>query len=128
MVYDDARVGELIGTVTSMVGRLDYMQKTQEANRQEFLDIFKEMRDGVKEIANSLAQHVKDDNAIHAQVLSVAQWRIGENGNNGAAAQLDTLWDEHNRTAGAFKASRFIGGALWALFAIAVGYFMPHKN
>lgn len=136
MPIDEAKIGELMGIVNSQTKAIDTMQKSQEISRIEVLNIFKEMRDNVKDLsettaqsasklADAMSQHIKDDNAMHAQILSISGWRIGENGNNGAASQVSQMWDERNKTTGMLSASRLIGGAIWGILILIAGYFMP---
>lgn len=139
MPIDEAKIGELIGTVAGLARSFESMQKSQQDGRTEVLDIFKEMRDNVRDLAeassasaeklaDAMSQHIKDDNAIHAQVLSLAGWRMGESGNNGAAAQVSEMWDSKNKATGMLSASRLAGGAIWAIIALVAGYFIPHKT
>lgn len=139
MPIDEAKIGELIGTVAGLARSFDIMQKSQQENRSEVISIFKEMRDDVKDLAetsaasasklaDAMSQHIKDDNSIHAQVLGIASWRMGDNGNNGAAARVDEMWDNQNKATGILSASRLLGGALWAVLAVAIGYIIPHKT
>ena len=53
MPVDDQKIGELIGTVAGLSQSFATMQQAQERSRVEVMDIFKEMRDNVKDLATN---------------------------------------------------------------------------
>lgn len=129
MAIDESKIGELIGTVAGLSQSFATMQQAQERSRVEVMDIFKEMRDNVKELASnttasadklavSMAHHITDDNAVHTKVESILQWR------GSVSSQIDLLWDERNKTTGILSASRLGGGAIWAIVVVIVGYVL----
>jgi gas vesicle protein len=134
MPVDDQKIGELIGTVAGLSQSFATMQQAQERSRVEVMDIFKEMRDNVKDLATntttaadklavSMAHHIADDNAVHSKVDSIQQWR------NSVSPQLEVLWDERNKTTGILSVSKFLTAGIYALMALAAGYFggISHK-
>ena len=85
MPLDETKLGELIGTVTGQTKAIDSLQKSMETNRNEVIAIFREMRDGVKDLAtstkaaseklaDSMAIHIKEDNR-NSQRIKI-NWRI----------------------------------------------------
>lgn len=136
MAFDEAKIGELIGTVSGLANSTKRIEESQDTMRREFLDVFSEMRRDVKEmavqtkdsaekLADAVTQHLKDDNAIHVQVVSLLEWRQG-NGNEGAEKRVGTLWDERNKNVGILSASRLIGGGIWAIIAVSAGFGLEH--
>jgi Flp pilus assembly protein TadB len=136
MPVDDQKIGELIGTVAGLSQSFATMQQAQECSRVEVMDIFKEMRDNVKDLAAnttsaadrlavSMAHHIADDNAVHSKVESIQQWR------NSVSPQMDVLWDERNKTTGMLSASRLAAAAIWSVVTVVAGliagYVMQHK-
>ena len=86
MPLDETKLGELIGTVTGQTKAIDSLQKSMETNRNEVIAIFREMRDGVKDLAtstkaaseklaDSMAIHIKEDTVAHNDIANIVQWR-----------------------------------------------------
>ncbi len=116
--------GQLIGTVAGLTSAFENMQRAQENNRREFMDIFKEIRDTTKEVATGFTQHVKEDSVFYGNVASLEDWR-GDG--DGAENKINIMWDERNKTTGIMSVSRLAGGLLWGIIVLIVGYFAPHK-
>ena len=132
MPIDEQQIGQLIGTVSGLSTSFQTMQAAQERNRTEVIDIFKEMRDDVKnlaiatktsseKLADAMSQHIKEDTMVHNDVNNILEWR------KGAGERIDALWDDRSKTTGILSVSRLAGGAVWSAIVLAAGYFMPHK-
>lgn len=129
MPVDEQQIGQLIGTVAGLSTSFQTMQAAQERNRSEVIDIFKEMRDDVKnlatatksasdKLADSMSSHIKEDSLTHNDVVNLKIWR------EEAGDKIDTLWDARSETTGMLSISRLVGGTLWAIFAVGFGFFL----
>lgn len=129
MPIDEQRIGQLIGTVAGLSTSFQTMQAAQESNRKEVIDIFREMRDDVKDLASTtkassekladaMSAHIKEDSLTHNEVENFKVWR------REAEDRLDTLWDGRNETNGILSVSRLLGGGIWAIGAVGLGYFL----
>lgn len=121
MPIDEQQIGQLIGTVAALSVAFQTMQAAQERNRAEVIDIFKEMRDGVKEVAVSMSAHIKEDSMAHNDVENLKAWR------KDAEDRMDILWDDKNTAKGMFSASRLISGAAWSTIAVGLGFLLQWK-
>lgn len=128
MPINEQQIGELIGNVSGLSKSFALMQSSQENSRREVTDIFREMRDNIKDlaaaskissdkIADAMAVHNKEDIIAHNTIENIVEWR------KDIETRLDQMWDEHNNAKGILSASRLAGGALWAIATIGVGYF-----
>src|ERR1700693_2041921 len=119
MPIDEQQIGQLIGTVSGLSTSFQTMQAAQERNRTEVIDIFKEMRDDVKnlaiatktsseKLADAMSQHIKEDTMVHNDVNNILEWR------KGAGERIDALWDDRSKTTGILSVSRLAGGAVWS--------------
>lgn len=126
---DDQKLGELSGQVAGLTTAFSAMQIAQESNRKEVIDIFREMRNDVKDLAaatktsadklaDSMSMHIKETIITKNDVANILEWR------KNVGATIDTLWDERNNAKGMFSASRLISGALWSTLAVCVGFFL----
>lgn len=118
MPVDEQQIGQLIGTVSGLSNSFQTMQAAQERNRAEVIDIFKEMRDNVKEVAVAMTAHIKEDSVAHNDVENIKVWR------KEAGDRIDKLWDGRSEATGMLSISRLAGGAIWALFAVGFGFFL----
>lgn len=133
MPIDDQKIGELIGNVAGLSQSFATMQQAQERGRIEVIDIFREMRNDVKDLAKQTAisaetlsvamtAHMKEDMIAHNNLENLVEWR------KDVETRFDQVWDERNKTKGILSASRLGGGAIWAIIAIGIGYFLPGKH
>lgn len=132
MPVDEQAIGQLIGTVSGLSTSFQTMQAAQERNRAEVIDIFKEMRDDVKnlaattkvasdKLADAMSVHIKEDSISHNDVENIKVWR------KEAGDRMDMLWDERNTSKGMFSASRLISGATWSTLAVIAGLLLQWK-
>src|SRR5579862_5765284 len=127
-------LGKLIATVDGLVKTLDEQNKTTERNRieqnaaaaksrEEFMDVFKGIRDDLKDQAKLIQEqakltqeHILEDNTHHSATLKLATWAEEVN------PKIDALWDNQNKQKGAIVASGTIGsitgGAIVAIIEL----------
>lgn len=109
-------IGELIGTVSGLKMSFESMQRNQDKNRDEFMAVFKGIRDDNKELANFIQDHIKDDDAIKSIVTNLTDWKAS------IESQHTQLWDNKNIHGGMWGASKTIvtGGAGFAMAILTV--------
>ena len=120
-------LGKLIGTVEGLVRAIDEQNKnsatrkkeqdeTAAKSRDEFMGIFKEIRDEMKSGNEVVQMHIKEDQPYHQLILEVESWR------NAAAPKIDTMWDNTNKGKGAVWASGIFGTFIGGCIVTAVEY------
>lgn len=105
---DSAReLGRLSAVVESL-------QRTQTQTREEFMDVFKEMRDSIHETNSLLSKHVNDDNRVAAKVESLEEWRDGKNGKDGADDKINYLLIQRAKFLAVIAVLSIVGSAAGA--------------
>lgn len=99
-------LGTLIGTVNGLVQTLKDQNSASAKNREEFLDIFKGIRQDNKDNNEALQKHIQEDLIYHGAMNEFSLWK------KDAEPKVDDLWDRQNRQKGAIIASTSIGGLI----------------
>lgn len=107
-------LGTLIGTVNGLVQTLKDQNAASAKNREEFLEIFKGIRQDNKDNNDALQTHIKEDLIYHGAMNEFAIWK------KDTESKVDNLWDNQNRQKGAVIASGTIGSVLGGAIVAAI--------
>lgn len=73
----------------------------------------------LKGLDKSFGDHIEEDRLRFELVFSHMKDRFDK-----IDKKLETLWDQNNRSQGAFGAGRMVAGAMWAVAAVVASYFI----
>ena len=121
-------LGKLIGNVEGLTRTLTEQNITAAArkkeqdeaaikNRDEFMTVFKEIRDDIRITNSSMQSHIEDDNNKHQIIAELKNWK------DEVAPQINTMWDNTNKGKGAAWASGIFGTFIGGIIVTAIEYF-----